>query len=312
MHPESQSPSHSVSEDAGASALARLWQEAAPGEHLDEEVLREKLLDDPDRDPGLWLAARHGGRVVGIAVGVVRQLPGDGGPLGYVQFLAVAPTFRRQKVATRLLDELERRLFARGARRIRVLGSAPSYLWPGVDVRYTPALCLFERRGYRIEGYEFNMSVDLTRPIQASGAGPRRHQLERLGVRVRRLEHTDETAFRAWLEQTWGPNWTYEALLALRRPVPTGFVAEQDGRIVGFAVYDSTRPGWFGPMGVEVAWQGSGVGIELCVQAFEAMAAQGYRAAEIAWAGPRCFYARKLGAVISRVFASMELKDGAG
>ena len=298
-------PLQALDEAGGATALAELWQEAAPEEALEPWVLREKIFEDPDRDPALWLAARDGDRLVGAAVGVVRRA-GPDGPTGFIQFLAVSPAFRRRGVASRLLDELEHRLFARGARRIRAFGGAPSYLWPGVDVRYTPALCLLERRGYRIEGYESNMSVDLTRPLPVPPEEERRHELSRAGVVVRELSHRDEASLRAWLERTWGPNWTFEGLLALRRRVPTGVVAERGGRIVGFAVFDSTRPGWFGPMGVEPGLQGGGLGIELCVRAFEAMARKGYARAEIAWAGPRCFYARKLGAVISRVFARMQ------
>lgn len=299
------SPAQTIDEVDGAAALAELWHEAVPGETLDAWVIREKIFEDPDRDAALWLSARHDERLIGAAVGVVRKA-GPHGPTGFIQFLAVLPGFRRQGVASRLLDELERRLFARGARCIRAFGGAPSYLWPGVDVRYTPALCLFERRGYRIEGYEFNMSVDLTRPLPVPPEAVRGQELSRAGVVVRELSRRDEAPLRAWLERTWGPNWTYEGLLALRRRVPTGVVAEQNGRIVGFAVFDSTRPGWFGPMGVEPGLQGGGVGVELCVRAFEAMARKGYTEAQIAWAGPRCFYARKLGAVISRVFARMQ------
>lgn len=301
----SSAPLETLDEAGGAAALAELWHEAAPDEPLEPWVLREKIFEDPDRDPALWLGVREGGRLAGAATGVVRRA-GPEGPTGFVQFLAVAPPFRRRGLAGRLLDELEHRLFARGARRVRAFGAAPSYLWPGVDVRYTGALCLFERRGYRIEGYDFNMSVDLSGPLPAGAAEARRAELARMGVVVRDLTHRDEAALRAWLERTWGPNWTFEGLLALRRRVPTGVVAEQGGRIVGFAVFDTTRPGWFGPMGVEPGLQGSGVGVELCVRALECMARRGYSRAEIAWAGPRCFYARKVGASISRVFARMQ------
>ncbi|MBE3599081.1 MAG: GNAT family N-acetyltransferase [Limnochordaceae bacterium] len=290
----------------GVDQLAALWEEAVPGERLPEEVLRERLLEDPDCDLSLWLAARHGGRLVGAAVGVVRPDPAGGKPAGYVQFLAVTPAFRRQKVASRLLDELERRLVSKGVRAIRAFDSAPSYLWPGIDVQFTPALCLFERRGYALRSYEFNMKVDLIRPLAAPPEKERRQALEQAGIAVRRLRPEDEASLGDWMLRTWGPHWAYEVGVALRRQPPAGFVAVQDGQWIGFAVYDSGRPGWFGPMGVEPRWQGTGLGIELCVRCFEDMAQRGYTEAQIAWAGPRCFYARKLGASISRVFARME------
>ncbi len=292
---------------AGAGELARLWAQCEPGEPLDAETLREKLLEDPHADPALWLAARRGGQLVGAAVGVARPSAGGGRATGYVQFLAVAPAFRRQGVATRLLDELERRLWERGVASIRAFGGSPSYLWPGVDVRYTPALCLLERRGYRIEGYEFNMAVSTAEATRRADGqrSARTARLSAAGIVVRPLVPEDREPFAAWLEQHWGPNWTYEALLALRREPPSGFVAVREGKIVAFAVFDSTRPGWLGPMGVQPDLQANGVGTELCLQCLEAMGRRGYEVAEIAWAGPRCFYARKVGAVISRVFATM-------
>lgn len=287
-----------------ARLLAELWRQACPEEPIEAWVLQEKILADPDRDPRLWLTATHGGRLVGAATGVVRT-QGPEGPTGFVQFLAVAPGYRRRGVASRLLDELEQRLARRGVRRIRAFGGAPSYLWPGVDVRYTGALCLFERRGYRLEGYDFNMEVDLTRPLPVDPPPVRQQALERSGVTVRPLRREDREALEAWLRRTWGPHWAFEGMLAMDRPEPAGFVATRDEDVVGFAVFDSTRPGWFGPMGVEPSLQGGGVGLELCVRAMEEMARRGYAQAQIAWAGPRCFYARKLGATISRVFARL-------
>lgn len=298
--------------DEAIKRLAHLWRQAVPDEPLAAEVLAEKLLEDPAVDPSLWVAAWQDQELVGAAVGVLRPVPGAMRPAGHIQFLAVAPGSRRRGVATQLLDELERRLWEKGAGSIRPFGAAPSYLWPGIDVHYTPAWCLFERRGYQLRSIEFNMAVDLTRPLPAGADGASRLAgMDATGTVVRRMEASDREALADWLERTWGPNWAFEGLLALRRSPPSGFVAWQQDRIVGFAVYDSTRPGWFGPMGVEPGLQGSGVGVELSACCLKAMAAQGYTRAEIAWAGPRCFYARKLGAVISRVWARMELPSPA-
>ena len=64
---------------------------------------------------------------------------------------------RRLALATRLVAEAEDWVFDRGAEEVRVGGSAPFYLWPGVDVRWTAALALFEVLGYHVRGAELNM-----------------------------------------------------------------------------------------------------------------------------------------------------------
>jgi ribosomal protein S18 acetylase RimI-like enzyme len=89
-------------------AACRLWENAGPGIHVrrsdEPEEIQKKLLRDPD----LFLVAETGGRLVGTIIG------GFDGRRGLIYHLAVDAVFRQHGVGSLLMDEVERRLKAKG------------------------------------------------------------------------------------------------------------------------------------------------------------------------------------------------------
>ena len=67
---------------------------------------------------------------------------------------------------------------------------------------------------------------------------------------------------------------------------------------MGFAVFECTRRGYFGPTGVRVDLRGSGAGALLLMRCLEAMREIGYAYAIIGGVGPADFYAKVAGATI--------------
>lgn len=63
----------------------------------------------------------------------------------------------------------------------------------------------------------------------------------------------------------------------------TVFVTEEDNIIKGFACYDCTAKGYFGPMGVTPTCRGKYMGRDLMYAAFDQMKAMGYGYAIIGW-----------------------------
>ena len=119
------------------------------------------------------------------------------------------------------------------------------------------------------------------------------------GIRVRRLEAWDRTPLRRFVGQNFGESWASEADFAFTHGHPiTGFVAVDHGAIAGFAVYESSRRGFFGPTGVREDLRGKGAGASLLFRCLEGMRDLGYAYAIIGGVGPAEFYAKTCGAVV--------------
>jgi ribosomal protein S18 acetylase RimI-like enzyme len=85
-----------------------LWQSAGPGVHLGPSDAPDKMRRMWERDPELFLVAVDGRELVGAVLG------GYDGRRGLVYHLAVAPARRRAGIGLALMDEMERRLAAKG------------------------------------------------------------------------------------------------------------------------------------------------------------------------------------------------------
>lgn len=116
------------------------------------------------------------------------------------------------------------------------------------------------------------------------------------GVTLRRAIPPDRHAVVTWVRDTFGWGWTDECLLSFSRLPVSCFVAQTAGGIVGFACYDATCKGFFGPTGVHPDQQHQGIGRALLLLSLHAMAAEGYGYAIIGGAGPTDFYAKTVGA----------------
>ncbi len=248
--------------------------------------------------PVLRLGALRAGELIGVLVGSVRDPR-----LSHVDLLAVAPPERRRGVGRILLTEAERRLAGLGATELLLAGNPPHYAWPGIDVRYTPAVCAALRLGYRQDRTAWNMTADLAEgspALRSTEAAERR--LADGGVTVRRAEPADLPALAAFARDTFGGAWDEELAGSLGRPDAGAHLAEREGEVLGFAAYGSSRPSWFGPMGTAPAAEGSGIGGVLLRRCLRDQAAAGIGAAQIGWVGPVPFYSGVAGARIERVF----------
>jgi len=121
---------------------------------------------------------------------------------------------------------------------------------------------------------------------------------EEAGVAVRRADPWDHARYRRFVEGTFGELWAVEADLAYRQSPITAFVAEREGRIVGFAAYECTRRGYFGPTGVQPDERGRGIGGALLFRCLESMREMGYAYAIIGGVGPREYYEKVCGAFV--------------
>jgi len=116
------------------------------------------------------------------------------------------------------------------------------------------------------------------------------------GITIRRALPPERHVVLAWIEAQFSLPWVSEAALALSQQPPTLYLALKDNRIFGFACYDTSAKGFFGPTGVDPAARGQGIGEALLIATLAAMREAGYAYAVIGDAGPVGFYQKRLDA----------------
>lgn len=116
------------------------------------------------------------------------------------------------------------------------------------------------------------------------------------GITLRRArafeKHTVATFARCFSEK-----WQSEVEVAITRQPAACFIATKDKAILGFACYDTTMKGFFGPTGISEQARGLGLGKALLFKSLEALRDTGYAYAIIGGVGPKDFYAKTCGAI---------------
>ena len=105
------------------------------------------------------------------------------------------------------------------------------------------------------------------------------------GVDVRRALAAEKHRVVAFARERWGDGWASECEIAFAREPISCLVAVEADRLLGFAVYDVTARGVFGPTGVDEAVRRRGIGTALLIETLLAMRAIGYAYAIIGWVG---------------------------
>lgn len=92
-----------------------LWKNAGNGIHLRLSDQTEEVKKKLERDPDLFILAEVDGKIVGTVMG------GFDGRRGMMYHLAVDKAYRKRGIATSLVNELEKRLRAKGCVRYYLL-----------------------------------------------------------------------------------------------------------------------------------------------------------------------------------------------
>jgi GNAT superfamily N-acetyltransferase len=125
-----------------------------------------------------------------------------------------------------------------------------------------------------------------------------RPNLEAAGIAIRRPLAPERHLVIDWVSRHFEPGWASEVEVAFCSRPPTCFIALADQDILGFACYDATARGLFGPTGVLERARGQGVGAALLLASLHAMRADGYAYAVIGAAGPVGFYQKLVGGLV--------------
>jgi GNAT superfamily N-acetyltransferase len=131
---------------------------------------------------------------------------------------------------------------------------------------------------YELDKYLIHTPPEVNDLIIRKPIGPEKHHLIR------------------WVGSRFFGAWASEVDVAMGNQPMTCFFAVRNKKPVGFACYDATARGFFGPMGVIGSLRGKGVGRELLITTLLDMRNHGYGYAIIGRVGPADFYRKTVGA----------------
>lgn len=117
------------------------------------------------------------------------------------------------------------------------------------------------------------------------------------GVTLRRARAFEKHTVAAFTKTNFSEKWVSEVEVAMSRQPITCFIATREKQILGFACYDTTLRGFFGPTGVSENARGLGLGKALLFKALEGLRDNGFAYAIIGGVGPKEFYAKSCGAI---------------
>ncbi len=225
--------------------------------------------------------------------------PSGAATSGWIDAIAVAPSYQRSGLGSKLLVWVEAWLAAQGCRHARLGGGLRPYA-PGLPSSLGTR-AFFEERGYRYSRPEWDVSRSLsdftpTHPVPA-------------GAIARPATSEDLAALDAFLLREFPGRWHFEFREFLReegRPADY-FLLSVDDAIAGFGrltLEDSERPidrfypgplkrpwGQLGPLGVAKGLRGRGFGGVLVSSALEQLRRQGVDGCIIDWTNLLDFYA---------------------
>ena len=115
---------------------------------------------------------------------------------------------------------------------------------------------------------------------------------------VRRAQPFEITRVRELIEGEYSVAWADEVSIGFASKPVSVFIAIADGEVVGFAAYECTRRGFFGPTGVIEKMRGHGIGKALLLASLWGLREMGYVYGIIGCAGPVEFYERTVGATV--------------
>jgi len=127
---------------------------------------------------------------------------------------------------------------------------------------------------------------------------PGLENLEHQAFSIRRAQPFELTLVREFIEQNFSRAWADETSVGFAHKPVTVYVATSDRRLVGFAAYECTRRGYFGPTGVLDQSRGRGIGKALLLAAMWGLREMGYVYAIVGGVGPIEFYQKAVGAIV--------------
>ena len=138
--------------------------------------------------------------------------------------------------------------------------------------------------------------------------------LHQKALEIRRPHASEKHVLSVWVQQHFADSaWAAGCEVALENRPVSCYIAVKKSQapvsrpnlydlpeevLVGFACYDVSSKGMFGPLGVHECYRNQGIGSALLLTCLHAMKEEGYAYAVIGWVASEDFYARAVGATV--------------
>ena len=117
------------------------------------------------------------------------------------------------------------------------------------------------------------------------------------GITIRKPIGPEKHLIIDWVSQHFSTGWAAETDVAISNTPRSCFVAVEASKIIGFACYDATALGYFGPTGVEKTERGKGIGQALLRACLLDMKLKGYGYAIAGDVNDPGYYRKAVGAI---------------
>ncbi|NNE90894.1 MAG: GNAT family N-acetyltransferase [Verrucomicrobiales bacterium] len=130
-------------------------------------------------------------------------------------------------------------------------------------------------------------------------AEPAIEKITEFGARLHRPFGPEKAAVVDWVTEKFGARWGSEADMAFAggNPVSAFTALDPGDAIIGFACYNTTFKGFFGPTGVDDGWRGKGIGTALLLRSLHALREDGHAYGIIGFSALDEFYESIVGAI---------------
>ncbi len=278
--------------------ILNLFNENCEFDYFTEELLRNKLHEDPRWNPQITLVTKISGQVVGFMQAVEQTIRCV--KYGFIKLVVVKSEFRRHKIAEKMYLILENYFRINFVEIVRFCDTPLNYYTPGIDPRYTAGICFALKMGFEKFDDSLNMTVDLEQNFNVSNEIK---LLKSSNIEILRANNSDKEELLEFAKEEW-ELWQHEINEAYKNEPPAVHIAKLNGEIKAFSLHSANNKGlaWFGPMGTHRDLRGKGIGnilLKLCLQDLKE---RNYKTATIPWVAPIAFYSHYVNASITRVF----------